>query len=48
MPIEHYLQNLKRTWEQEPPRKSRSCFYLTPQQRLLIVRELLRPLSPVK
>lgn len=46
--IEHYLQTLKNTWAQEPQRHTRSRFYLTPEQRIRILRELLCPLSTRK
>lgn len=46
--IEHYLQNLKQAWANEPRRQTPSPFYLTPEQRIHILRELLCPVSKVK
>lgn len=46
--IEHYLQNLQRVWASEPRRQTPSPFYLTPEQRIRILRELLCPVSKAK
>ncbi|MDA3133515.1 hypothetical protein [Atlantibacter subterraneus] len=48
MMIEHYLQNLKQVWASEPRRHSPSPFYLSPEQRIRILRELLCPVSKAK
>ncbi|NBC99447.1 hypothetical protein GV764_10480 [Atlantibacter hermannii] len=46
--IKQYLQNLKEVWAREPRRHCPSPFYLTPEQRIRILRELLYPVSKTK
>lgn len=45
--IEQYLQTLKGVWLREPNREQRNRFYLTPEQRVQILTELLCPFSRV-
>ncbi|MBP2167738.1 hypothetical protein J2125_000930 [Erwinia toletana] len=41
-----FLQQLQHTWRQEPrPEKVTGRFYLTAEQRIAIVRELLYPVA---
>lgn len=41
-----YLNEMKKLWENEPQKPQRWQFwYLTPAQRLAVLRELLYPLS---
>lgn len=41
-----FLMQLQRTWRQEPrPQRTVGRFYLTPEQRMIIVRELLYPVA---
>ncbi|WP_313667263.1 hypothetical protein [Atlantibacter sp.] len=46
--IEHYLQSLKQVWANEPRPRRPSPFYLSPEQRIHILRELLRPVAKAK
>lgn len=44
---ENYLNEMKELWKNEPQQSRRWQFwYLTPTQRLTILRELLYPLTP--
>jgi len=41
----YFVSQLQQIWRQEPRRNSHSPFWLTPEQRAAIIRELLYPIA---